>query len=195
MTTSSDLNPPKLAPRFLKAFIPLIVLLMLILIGLTAIKLKLDPKSSGTSFQELEAQSIIPDHTLTRLDGTSVKLSELKGKVFLINFWATWCDACMDEMPSLVQVHQAYKDKGFEILGINLDDNPEVIAPKVIKQFGIQFTVLKDPDNQVAALFDVHAIPLTVVLNQNRQILLVKDGEHDWNSSHFRSQLEQWLNP
>ena len=69
------------------------------------------------------------------------------------------------------------------------------MAPKVAKQFGIQFPIFKDPENRVAELFDVRAIPLTVIINKERQILLIKDGEQDWNSSKFRSQLENWLNP
>ena len=191
-------SPTTKGPSLSKILVPIAVLLMLIISGLAAIKLTLNTSlNSNPAALNLETgmEAPLPDVSLTQLDGKTVKLSELKAKVFLVNFWATWCDACMEEMDSLVKLRENYKDKGFEILGVNLDENPASMVPKVSKQYGIEFPVFVDPEGKLAELFNVRAIPLSVVINSERKILLVKDGEQDWFAPEMRSELEHWLNP
>lgn len=96
-------------------------------------------------------------------------------------------------MPSIVNLRKAYQDRGFEVLGINVDENPEKVLPKVLSEFKIDFPVYGDPEGKLSSLFDVHAIPFTVILNHQRKILLVQDGGQDWNSKAIRNQLERWL--
>lgn len=135
----------------------------------------------------------IPDLTFVSLDGKGTQLSDIKAKIIMVNFWATWCEACMEEMPSIVKVRNLFKDRGFEVVGINLDENPEVAIPKALKKFKIEFPVFQDTDGKIADLFEVRAIPLTVIIDHERKVRLVKDGEQDWNSPEFQKQLEKWL--
>lgn len=100
----------------------------------------------------------------------------------------------MVEMPSIIQLSSAYKDKGFEVLGINLDENPETVVPKAIKELGIAFSIYSDTDNKITEYFDVRAIPLSVIVNSNRKILYIENGEKNWNDQEVHHQIDQWLN-
>lgn len=122
-------------------------------------------------------------------------LAKQKTKVLLVNFWATWCEACVVEMPSLVKLRQKFKDRGFEIAVVSVDQNPEAVVPKALRSFGIDFETFIDPEGELAEVFDVHAIPLTVVMDAKRKILWVENGERDWNSPEIHSKMEQWLSP
>ena len=112
----------------------------------------------------------------------------------MINFWATWCEACMEEMPSLVALREQYAPKGFEILGVNVDENPAQSAPDAVKNMGIKFPIFTDKSNALAELFDVHAIPLTVIIDKSRKILLVEPGGRDWNTEDMQQLMQKWLN-
>jgi thiol-disulfide isomerase/thioredoxin len=137
--------------------------------------------------------SIIPDFSLSSAQGKPAKFSDVKAKVILVNFWATWCEACMVEMPSIVQLRNAYKDKGFEVVGINLDENQDAVLPKVEKELGIGFPVFGDTEGKITDFFDVHAIPLSVIVGAGRKILFIENGERNWNDQEIHQQLEQWL--
>ncbi len=135
----------------------------------------------------------IPDLELRSLDGKSTKLSELGGKVVLLNFWATWCPPCVKEMPSLQQLSDAYSSQGLVVVGLNLDDNPqEVLAPFLAKH-SIHFQNFTDPQGEIANRFDVSGLPLTFVFDANRTLLLEQIGDEDWFDSAFRAQFEKWL--
>ena len=178
---------------FWKVLMPVLLLLVPIVAGLYLIKIQFShvPKTEGHI--DIQVGNTLPDFELTSLEGVSTRMSELKSKLYLVNFWATWCDACMEEMPSMVQLRSAFKDRGFEILGINLDENPSTVVPKSIKQYKIEFPIFIDPDGKIAELFDVHAIPLTVILDQRRKIIFVKDGGQNWNAPSIHSQIMRWL--
>lgn len=184
-------NPKRVSAT--QILLPLGILLILITTALAVIKWTLSSSPSSHESLKIEADAVLPDFKLTSMDGKTSPLSSYKGKVFLINFWATWCEACIEEMPSIVNLRESYKERGFEALGINLDETPEVIAPKTAKKLKMTFPIFKDPENNVANLFDVRAIPLTVIVNQARKILLVKDGEQNWNAPEIRSQVEKWI--
>lgn len=161
------------------------------------------PTTSGTSntgesypavIGDLKVGTVLPDFQLHpyQANGTYA-VSSLKSKVNLINFWATWCEACMIEMPSIVALHQGYKDRGFDVLAVNLDQNPDTVLPRTIQKYKMGFTVFTDQDSHLADLFQIQAIPLTVVVDQNRKILMIENEGIDWNGSQFRAALEKWL--
>lgn len=178
---------------FWKVLFPVFFLIFLITGGLYFIKLYVPGSSRENPEVEIRVGSSLPNFTLTRIDGSRVQVSDLKGKVFLINFWATWCDACMEEMPSIVKLHQIFSSKGFEVLGINLDENPEARVPQAVRDLHLDFPLFKDPDGKTAELFDVHAIPLTVIIDRNRNILFLKDGGLDWSAPSIQAELNRWL--
>lgn len=200
------MTTPPTTPRknLIKALLPVLVIILVVVGALYVIKAQM-PQKGANSAASTESQqagqpqtaqigATLPDFQLDGIAGTkSAKLSEFQKGVTLVNFWATWCEACMEEMPSLVQLRNEYKDKGFEVVGVNLDENGETVVPKTIKQLKIQFPIFQDPDNKIAEYFDVHAIPLSVILNKDRKILYIENGERNWNDQETKTQLEKWL--
>ena len=186
--------PPSRTPVW-KVLLPIVAILALVVGGLSLLKSKVTSgKANGTSAAvEVQVGNTLPDFSLKKFGGNSVKLSEIQGKAVLINFFASWCEACVVEMPSIVKLRDAYKDRGFEVVGVNVDENPDAVIPKLIKELGINFPVYTDPDQALAELFDVHAIPLTVVLDAKRTILMIETGERDWNGTEIHTQLDLWL--
>ncbi|MBS1959752.1 MAG: TlpA family protein disulfide reductase [Bdellovibrionales bacterium] len=178
-----------------KLLIPVAAILIIIIGVLMAIKASVQ-KETRLNLQpvELAEGAELPNFTMTRLDGTKVQVDDLKNKVSMLNFWATWCEACMEEMPSIVKLHEAYAPKGFEILGLNVDEDPPKAVPPTIQKFGMKFPIFMDPTNALTELFDVHAIPLTVIFDSNRKILLIESGSREWDDDEMHQLLDNWLN-
>lgn len=177
-----------------KILIPIAVILVVIVGALMAIKASVQKETRlALTPVELTEGAELPNFTLNPLSGTPIKVSELPHKVMLLNFWATWCEACMEEMPSIVQLRDQYAPKGFEILGINVDENPIQVVPEASKKLGIKFPIFTDKSNALAEMFDVHAIPLSVMIDKNRKILLVESGGRDWNTEEIHQMLDKWL--
>lgn len=175
-----------------KILLPILVIVGVAIGGLYVLKSQLgDPNSAG--HDTLGVGDQLPDITFHKLGGGEVKFSELGKKVVLVNFWATWCEACVVEMPSIVALRKSYVDQGFEVAFVSVDENPEAVLPRFLSKLKIGFQTYVDKDQELAEMFDVHAIPLTVILNQNREILFIESGERDWNSEQVRKQVEEWL--
>jgi thiol-disulfide isomerase/thioredoxin len=176
-----------------KFLLPLGGILVLVVGGLLLVKsqVKTSPPASGTP--DIRVGARLPEIPLRAFGGGNTKLSELKSKVVLVNFWATWCEACMVEMPSIIKLRNQYHDKGFEVVPVNVDENPDAVLPRTIKRFGMNFTVYTDAEGKLGELFDIHAIPLTLILDQTGKILFIENGERDWNGTDIHTQLERWL--
>jgi len=109
------------------------------------------------------------DFQLTDLDGKPNSLSQYRGKIVLLNFWATWCKPCTTEMPAMQASFDKLRDQGFVVLAINeLEDDAKV--REHIKTYGHTFTVLMDPDNQVANQFGVYGLPVSVFIDQQGKV-------------------------
>ncbi len=105
------------------------------------------------------------DFRLVDLEGKSQSLSQYRGKVVLVNFWATWCKPCTTEMPAMQTTYDKLREKGFVVLAINeLEDEPRV--REHIKQHGHTFPVLMDRDNKVANQFGVFGLPVSVFIDE-----------------------------
>ena len=109
------------------------------------------------------------DFQLADLDGKSQNLSQYRGKIVLLNFWATWCKPCTTEMPAMQTIYDKLRNKGFVVLAINeLEDEAKV--REHIKQFGHTFPVLMDRDNKVANQFGVFGLPVSVFIDQEGRV-------------------------
>jgi peroxiredoxin len=202
MEDSQELEPtgstsfvPEPPPSRKRLFIPVIVILTVVVASLLAIKASTQKQMKPHTQQiELSEGTILPDLELTRMDGGKVQLGELSHKVMLINFWATWCEACIEEMPSLIQLREKFSPKGFEILGVNVDENPHPVATTAAVKLGMKFPLFSDEKGELSEIVDLHAIPLTVIINQSRKILMVEPGGRDWNSEEIHQLIEKWLN-
>jgi peroxiredoxin len=109
------------------------------------------------------------DFRLTDLEGKSQSLSQYRGKIVLVNFWATWCKPCTTEMPAMQAMYDKLRDKGFVVLAVNeLEDDAKV--REHIKQYGHTFPVLMDRDNKVANQFGVFGLPVSVFIDQEGRV-------------------------
>ncbi|MFN7685680.1 MAG: TlpA family protein disulfide reductase [Oligoflexia bacterium] len=181
---------------FASVLIPVLVVLAVAWGALSLLKSSLGTRTHSTAAVDFKVGAILPDLRFESLDGSSAKgvmLSQSKHKVLLINFWATWCEACMDEMPSLVKLHQEFHSQGFEIYGVNLDEKPQQAIPATVAEFGIPFPNFVDRDEKLSDAFDVHAIPLTIIIDQSRRVLETVAGDRNWMRADFVERLKGWL--
>ena len=117
-----------------------------------------------------------PDFTLRNIKGKQVSLSSLKGKVVLINFWATWCQPCLAEMPHIDKYYKELKSKGFEVLSISTDDarNASKVKP-LVKSRGFTFPVLLDKQTKVVKLYNPNkTLPYNVLIDRQGKIAWTK---------------------
>ncbi len=138
-------------------------------------------RGAGTGSQtvKLEAAPAVghpaPDFALKDLDGNTVRLSDLRGKVVFINFWATWCPPCRAEMPEIEALHQEYKDKGVLVLGVDIAESENTVR-QYIQQGGFSWTIVLDSTGEVARDYQIAAIPTSFFLDKEGIIRAVKVG-------------------
>lgn len=116
---------------------------------------------------------------LSDLAGRPVSLSEFRGKIVFINFWTTWCLACVIEMPSMEKLHQKFKDKDFVMVAINLQESAERVK-QFFKEYKLTFITLLDITGDVSAGLGIHSIPTTFILDKNGKIIGKALGPRDW---------------
>jgi peroxiredoxin len=116
-----------------------------------------------------------PDFVLKSASGNNVRLSELKGRVVMLNFWATWCGPCTEEIPHLNKLHESFDPYDFELLGINLDEDQSK-AIHLAKKLDVNFPVLFDEDKNVSRSFDIQAMPTTIIIDRSGKIRHVNRG-------------------
>jgi len=114
--------------------------------------------------------------------GQPVSLREFRGKIVFINFWTTWCLACVIEMPSMEKLHQKFKDKDFAMIAINLQESASTVI-SFFKEYKLTFTALLDITGDVGAGFGIRAIPTTLILDKQGKLIGKVLGPREWNSS------------
>jgi thiol-disulfide isomerase/thioredoxin len=137
-------------------------------------------------FSDIGVLQISPDNDpleirLSDPDGRSVSLSEFRGKIVFINFWTTWCLACVIEMPSMEKLHQKFKDKDFVMVAINLQESAAGVK-QFYKQYQLTFTTLLDITGDIGAALGINAIPTTLILDKNGRIIGKALGPREWES-------------
>ena len=148
--------------------------------------------TTATSHGAAEAPSVAPDFTLKAGNGKNIRLRELQGEVVMINFWATWCGPCRQEMPKLEQLHRQYQKAGFTLLGVNLDDNPGN-AIGMARKLGVSFAILFDKDKQVSKLYKVDAMPMTVLIDRDGKLRYLHRGYKAGYETTYQTQVRELL--
>jgi len=143
----------------------------------------------------LQAESVSSpayDFTLHSRAGENIRLNELAGQVVLINFWASWCGPCRKELPKLESLHQKYKDLGVTIIGINIDENPE-LSKKILKDIEVNFTVLYDPENQVSQQYEIESMPSTFLVDKKGLFRFRHNGYLPGYEDKYDQQIKQLI--
>jgi len=133
-----------------------------------------------------------PDFSLTTQSGETLSLEAQRGKVVMINFWASWCAPCRDEMPLLDEIHDDYKDSDFTLFGINVEQNPEA-AHQFLEKVGVSFPILFDSQSQVSRDYHVNAMPTTVMVDRAGQVRYVNRGFRPGDEEKYREQVQGLL--
>lgn len=140
------------------------------------------------------AGAIAADFKLKDLGGSTISLSSLRGKVVFLNVWATWCEPCRREMPSIESLYEEFKqDKNLVVLAVSQDSTGSNVVDSYIRKNGFKFTVLLDPANAVGEAYNVSGIPETFIIARNGRIVAHHSGPYDWSKPEMRDALEELL--
>ena len=126
--------------------------------------------------------------TLKSAAGENIRLSEYRGQVVMINFWASWCGPCRQEMPQLETLHQKYADLGFTVFGVNVERDRDS-ARQVLEDIPVSFPILFDDQNQVSKLYDVDAMPVTVLVDRSGDIRFIHRGYRPGYEAAYEQQI------
>ncbi len=134
-----------------------------------------------------------PDFALSSLDGTSVQLADYRGKLVLLNFWATWCTPCIKEMPLLQSLAQRMTPHGVEVLAISVDVGGGAVVKPFVTQQGWQLPILLDPLSDVSDSYLVRVMPTTYLIGPDGTILGRAFGAREWDGPEFHQLLRHLL--
>lgn len=133
-----------------------------------------------------------PDFTLKSSTGENVRLAEQRGQVVMLNFWASWCGPCRQEMPLLDAMAKKYGKMGFALYGINVEeDNTD--AKKMLKDLGVTFPILFDTESKLSSLYNVDAMPTSVFIDKKGQIRYVDRGYKAGDENKYREQIMELI--
>lgn len=133
-----------------------------------------------------------PDFALKSSSGENLRLSEFRGDVVMVNFWATWCGPCRQEMPLLDQLYSRYARVGFSLLGVNIDDDSRR-AMDMVSELGVSFPVLFDAQKEVSKLYQVDAMPVTVIIDREGNVRYVHHGYKPGYEEKYLDQIRSLL--
>jgi len=151
-----------------------------------------DPKYHGFNLTTFDPPFPAPEFQLPGLLGEEgLTLDDYKGKFVLLNFWATWCPPCLEEMPSMETIHQLYKDKNFTVVAISSDEGGKKDIDPFIDKLGVTFPILMDSDKAVSSVYGAVNLPLSFILNPEGQVIAGSEGAREWASEEAMSVLEE----
>lgn len=133
-----------------------------------------------------------PDFTLKSNSGSNIRLSEQKGTVVLVNFWASWCGPCRKEMPLLEEMQKKYSPLGFTVLGVNVDKDSS-LADKILDDIPVSFPILFDASGDISKLYDVDAMPTTVIVDRNGKMRFLHRGYKPGYEEDYAAQVKQLI--
>ena len=147
----------------------------------------------GCSKSEMPAAEgkAAPDFTLNDLSGRPVTLSSLQGKVVLLNFWATWCPPCREEIPSMVELNRIMQGKPFQMVAVSIDEGGAAAVTSFLTNAGVTLPVLMDGDGKVAKRYGTTGVPETFVINKKGVILKKIIGPRDWSAPDVVAALDE----
>src|ERR1700684_4543392 len=139
-----------------------------------------------------DASGPAPAFTLTALSGQQAALSQYKGQVIMVNFWATWCGPCQQEMPLLDQMYKKYKPAGFTLIGVNVDKEAPPVK-ELLARRPVSFPVLLDPANKVSKDYHVDEMPRSVIIDRKGEIRYIHRGYRPGDENEYQDRIRQLI--
>ena len=133
-----------------------------------------------------------PGFSLVGDQGTGVSLDDYAGKIVLLNFWATWCPPCVQEMPSLNAAYERFRDDGFVVLGISVDEDEEDYR-RFLQSSGVTFPTVRDPDRTVSTRYGTMKYPESYLISRDGRVLRKYIGPEDWGRPEIANYLRSVL--
>jgi peroxiredoxin len=172
--------------------IALMAILLLSIAGFTLFKAglwhreKASLRSTSDDFLKLNVEALnppapAPEFRLEDMNGKSLSLHDYRGKVVLLNFWATWCPSCKLEMPSMETLHKALGNKGLVVLTVNVRESAEEVKA-FFQEHQLSFSAILDPEGHAFERFNVWSLPTTFIINRKGELLGKVIGYRDWES-------------
>ncbi len=132
-----------------------------------------------SNLEPMKDQAPTPDFTLSTPNGKKISLKDFRGKIVFLNFWASWCIPCREEMPSMEKLYQEFKDKNFVILAVNIQDRKQE-ALAFVKELKLTYPIALDPDGQAGLLYGAWGLPTTYLIGPKGEGLARAWGPADW---------------
>ena len=146
--------------------------------------------ASGPAPDPIRPGQEAPGFALPRLDGTTVRLEDLRGKVVLLNFWATWCKPCEDEMPAMQRLYEGLAGADFEMLAVSVDEKRAPVEA-FQKRLGLGFPILHDPARRVSEAYQTYRYPESYLIDRDGRILARYIGPRDWDAAVYRDRIRR----
>ena len=166
--------------------------------GLTLSTVQVSSALAADPFADLDLfrprhATAAPDFTVPRLDSGSVALKDLRGQLVFLNFWATWCPPCKEEMPSMERLYRRHKDHGFTIVAISIDSGSADRVASFVKKLGLSFPIGLDPKLEVADRYTVRALPSSFLIDRAGKTVGVALGPRNWDGTAAHALIETLL--
>jgi len=158
----------------MRRFLPLLLCILLVL---TACQADKGEEKAGTA----------PDFTLNDTAGNRISLAQFRGKVVFLNFWATWCPPCREELPSMERLNEVFSGRDFVMLAVNAENDGLTTVAPFLEQYPHRFTVLLDVDGTAQELYGVDRFPETFVIGKDGKVVQRLIGSRDWSSTQMLS--------
>jgi len=136
-----------------------------------------------------------PDFSLRALDGRPVQLSQFKGRPVLLNFWATWCEACKEEMPSMQRLYDRMAEQGVEVIAVSIDRKNEDRVQNFVSSHGLSFPVLLDTDQEVRRKYFIMGLPTSYLIGPDFKLKGYASGARAWDHPDLVRILEALSDP
>ena len=136
---------------------------------------------------------VAKDFSVPTPDGKMLRLADYRGKVVFLNFWATWCPPCREEMPAMERVYQRYRDKGFVVLALSVDSEGGPVVIPFVKQYKLSFPIGLDPKMEVADRYGVRGLPTSFLASRTGALVAVALGPREWDGKAGQALLESFL--
>jgi len=158
-----------------------------------------DNRPAATHEREQESPAVAAgdkaaNFKLEALDGSTVSLDQLRGKVVFLNIWATWCGPCREEMPSMETLYDELRtNRDFVMLAVSQDTKGRIVVAPYVEKNGYHFKVLLDPENKVGEAYEVSGVPETFIIDRGGRIVAHHMGAFDWSRPDVKDALRQLL--
>ncbi len=152
-----------------------------------------DPPAGGGDGR-VEVGLPVPAYSTVSIAGDSVSLAGQRGKVVLLNIWATWCHPCRDEIPELRAIHARYRDRGFELIGVSVDtDGADETIRTFMTEFQMTYPIWRDPDERISTQFLTVGVPATFLIDQRGVLQWRRTGPIAPNDTSLAAAIERTL--